>query len=277
MDITKFSRRDIIRLSALATLAPASSAMGAPHQGSKKKGLAIAVKDNNGWNKKITQLNCKWFYSWGAKVPMKLPKGIDFKPMIWGYWGDKQGVLKTGAAAKEAGIKELLGFNEPDRKNQANMSVEKALRVWPILMETGLRLGSPAAVHPDSDWMKEFMAGVKKRGLRVDFVTVHSYGDPNADQLVKRLERIRKMYNKPLWITEFAVGDWNAKSPEANKHKPAEVLRFMKQVIPKLNKLSFVERYAWFAVGQNSNALGTSALFNKKGELTPLGRFYRDA
>ena len=277
MDISKFSRRDILRLSALATLAPASNVMATPQKGSEKKGLAIAVKKNNRWNQKLAKLNCKWFYSWGAKIPDGLPKGVDFKPMIWGYWGDKKGLLKRGAEAKAHGIKELLGFNEPDKKNQANMSVEKALRVWPILMETGLRLGSPAAVHPDGDWMKEFMAGVQKKGLRVDFVTVHSYGGPNAGHLVKRLEKIRKMYDKPLWITEFAVGDWNAKSPQANKHQPEKVLKFMEQVIPRLNQLDFVERYAWFSVGQNSAPLGSSALFDKKGELTRLGEFYRDA
>jgi len=216
MDIDKLSRRDLIRLSILASLAPVGDAFAAPSGRSLKKGLAITArkKATNGWAEKLRKLNCKWFYSWSPTIPDGIPQGVDFKPMLWGYWGDKAGVAKTGANAKAAGIKELLGFNEPDRKNQANMSVEKALRVWPILMETGLRLGSPAAVHPDNEWMKAFMAGVKKKGLRVDFVTVHSYGGPNPAELEKRLRRIQKMYGKPLWITEFAVGDWNAKTPQ---------------------------------------------------------------
>ncbi|BDS07222.1 RNA polymerase [Oceaniferula spumae] len=272
-----FSRRDLLRLSILASLAPVGTSFAAPSStGSDKKGLAIAVK-KKGWDEKLRKLNCKWFYSWGAKIPEGVPAGVDFKPMIWGYWGDKAGLAKTGQKIKEAGIKELLGFNEPDRKNQANMSVEKALRVWPLLMETGLRLGSPACVHPDDDWMKAFMAGVKKKGLRVDFVTVHSYGGPNANELEKRLRRIQKMYNKPLWITEFAVGDWNAKTPQTNKHKPEKVLKFMEAILPKLNKMDFIERYAWYNVGQNSTPLGTSALLGGKGKLTRLGECYRDA
>ena len=138
---------------------------------------------------KLNKLNCKWYYTWGSKIPEGAPAGIDFKPMIWGYWGDKNGLANTAKKAKEAGIKELLGFNEPDRKNQANMSVEKALKIWPLLMETGMRLGSPAGVHPDNDWMKAFMAGAKKQKLRVDFITVHSYGGPNANELEKRLRK----------------------------------------------------------------------------------------
>jgi len=38
----------------------------------------------------------------------------------------------------------LLTFNEPDLVSQANVSVAQALSLWPELMATGLRLGSPA-------------------------------------------------------------------------------------------------------------------------------------
>ncbi|MGJ8644072.1 MAG: glycosyl hydrolase [Luteolibacter sp.] len=275
MDIQRFTRRDAIRLSVLASLATASPALAESGLSSRKKGLAITIKGNS-WPEKLRMVNSKWFYSWGSKISEEIPAGVDFTPMIYGYWGDKQGVAKAGERAKAAGIKELLGFNEPDRKNQSNMSVEKALDVWPILMDTGLRLGSPATVHPDNDWMKAFMAGIKKRGLRVDFVTMHSYGGPNPDQLVKRLGHIKKMYGKPLWLTEFAVGDWDAKSPEANKHKPYKVLQFMKEILPRFEKMDFLEKYAWFPAGQNSAALGTSALFDKSGKLTRLGEYYRD-
>ena len=275
MVLQKFSRRDALRLSLLASLASAAPALADAGLGSRKKGLAITTK-NNSWAEKLRKLDTKWFYSWGSRIHPDIPPSVDFTPMIFGYWGDKEGVAKAGELAKKAGIKELLGFNEPDRKNQSNMSVEKALDVWPILMDTGLRIGSPACVHPDNDWMKAFMAGVKKRGLRVDFVTVHSYGGPNADQLVKRLGHIKKMYGKPLWLTEFAVGDWDAKTPEANKHKPHEVLKFMKEILPRLEKMNFLEKYAWFPASQNSAALGTSALFDKSGKLTRLGEYYRD-
>jgi hypothetical protein len=210
-------------------------------------------------------------------APEGVPPGIEFIPMIYRYGGNAKMVADAAAAAKKAGGTELLGFNEPEKKEQGNMTLESALDAWPVLMETGMRLGSPSCVHPDKEWMIAFMDGVKKRDLRVDFVCVHSYGGPNPEALVKRLESVYKMFERPLWITEFAVGDWAAKSAEQNRHKPEAVLSFMEKVLPMLDKLDFVERYAWFPSKTTSAPLGTSALYDENGVLTPLGECYRDA
>ncbi len=269
------TRRAFLR-TALAASLGSNAALGArsPIKGGKK-GLCIVGKSPLR-TPMLKKLKPDWTYSWGPNKPKNSPAGVDFVPMIWGYWGDAKSLRKSANTAKEAGIKNLLGFNEPDKKNQSNISVEKALRTWPLLEESGLRLGSPGCVQPDGEWMREFMAGVAKKGLRVDFICIHSYGGPNSKAFLQRLEKIRKMYRKPLWITEFAVGDWNAKSPKQNKHRPDKVLKFMEEVFPALDKLDYVEKHAWFPASPNSNPLGTSALFDKKGNLTKLGEFYRD-
>ena len=51
--------------------------------------------------------------------------------MVWGYWGQDASLAKLGEKAKATGQRHLLGFNEPDGKDQANLSVEKALAAWP--------------------------------------------------------------------------------------------------------------------------------------------------
>ena len=242
----------------------------------KKRGLGMSSK-NPAWAERLTALRCDWFYSWSAVIPPGVPPGIDFIPMIYRYRGDAPALSKAVAAAKSAGITELLGFNEPEKEEQGNMTMEEALASWPLLMETGLRLGSPSCVHPDKEWMIEFMGAVKERSLRVDFVCVHSYGGPSPEALVRRLEEVHKMYDRPLWITEFAVGDWEATTAAENRHKPETVLRFMEKVLPMLDKLDFLERYAWFPANPSSIPLGTSALFDDEGKLTPLGECYRDA
>jgi hypothetical protein len=275
------SRRGFVGLAAAAIAGTADHGDGAspqdgPWRGSKKKGLGQTVK-RPGWAQRLASLRCPWFYSWGPSIPEGMPRGSTFVPMIFRHGGDTRSIAGVATAAKKAGITELLGFNEPDAKDQGNMTVQQALDAWPALMETGLRLGSPGCVHPDNDWMKEFMAGVKKRGLRVDFIAIHSYGGPSAEALVRRLETIHRMFERPLWITEFAVGDWKATRVEDNRHKPDTVLRFMETVLPMLDRLDFVERYAWFAADPSSGPLGTSALFDAAGGLTPLGRGYRDA
>ncbi len=275
------TRRQFISLSATAAAAISVNAYpqvpGQPAQsGSKKKGLGLGVKTPD-WAGRLSNLHCKWCYTWMGSVPPELPQGMEFIPMIRSRYANAQKIAEVVQQATGYGIPELLGFNEPDAKKQDDMTVKDALDAWPLLMETGLRLGSPACVHPDKDWMVEFMAGVEERKLRVDFVCVHSYGKPNPEALVSRLQNVYKMFKRPIWITEFAVGDWQAKSLEEHEHSPQDVLRFMEKVLPRLDNLDFLERYAWYPAGPDSIPLGTSALFDTEGALTPLGECYRDA
>lgn len=274
-------RRAAIARSAAAVLAmgarpslsqaPAHASSG----GERKKGLGQSVK-HPAWSSRVSDLRCGWFYSWGPAVPDDVPPDIDFIPMIYRHGGDARAVADAVAPAKRAGIGELLGFNEPDVAKQGNMSITETIDAWPALMDTGMRLGSPSCVHPDREWMIEFMAEVEKRSLRVDFVCVHSYGGPSAEALVRRLEKVHRMFRRPVWITEFAVGDWEATSVEQNRHSADTVLRFMERVLPMLGRLDFLERYAWFPAKPTSVPLGTSALFDADGNLTRLGECYRD-
>lgn len=276
----KLTRREFLRLSSAATVAaalgPNASVLGAQSSGSKKKGLGLGAR-NAFWPDMLTELRCQWCYTWTANVPPDLPGGVAFVPMIRSKAALAERISKVAEDAKNHGITDLLCLNEPDAQKQDDMSVEQALEVWPLLMETGMRLGSPACIHADNEWMTAFMAGVEERKLRVDFVCVHSYGGPNAQALVNKLDRIQAMYERPLWLTEFGAGDWSAKSVEHNKHSPDTVLRFMDRVLPMLDDLAFLERYAWFPAAPDSPPLGTSALFDANGELTPLGALYRDA
>jgi len=246
----------------------------------KKKGACITFKPKKGlqWKQRVESLNVSWHYSWSGKLVAPEPTGVEYVPMIWGFWGANDGFKKNIErlkVSKEKGeFESLLGLNEPDSKKQANVSVEKALAMWPLLEKTGLRLGSPGAVHAHKDWMQKFMMKAKEKNLRVDFVCVHWYGGANAKSFINHLHRVHKMYKKPIWITEFAVADWQAKSLDQNKYSKADVQKFMKEVLPKLDKLDFVERYAWFNGSTNSKALGNSALFNNDGSLTKLGNLY---
>lgn len=230
------------------------------------------------WSAKVADLNVSWHYSWGYSLPMPEPRGVEFVPMVWSYWGKGKAFSQTidDLKAGQAGgrLNNLLGFNEPDGKEQANLTVEQALEAWPELQRTKLRLGSPAPVHADGEWMKSFMAKAKAKGYRVDFVCVHSYPGPSPDAFIKYIETIHKLYGKPIWITEFAVADWQAKSLAENRFSEGKVLEFMKAVLPRLDQLDFVERYAWFGPWPENPALGTSSLFKPDGTLSALGKFY---
>lgn len=244
-----------------------------------KRGCCFVTR-NPAWRERVDRLSPDWMYSWGSKRPETLDQRIDFTPMVWGQFTDER-FNKIAADLKpqiaSGRVRHLLGFNEPDQAKQSNLTVEKVIELWPRLMELGVPLISPGCVHPDREWMHDFMEQVEKRRLRVDAIAVHSYGGPSAEQLMRRLERVAREFGRPVWITEFAVGDWDAKSPEQNKHSPKRIAAFMKELLPTLNAATFVERYAWFSASQSSNSLGTSALFDDSGELTPLGEIYANA
>jgi len=270
-------RREFLSVASALSLALSLGAQVAPPvRPSRKKGLGLAAKKPAGWSDKVKALKPAWVYTWGGTKPEGVPAETSFTPMVWGYWGQESPITKIGERAKPDGFRELLGFNEPDGKDQANLSVEKALAAWPILMKTGLRLGSPACVHPDNDWMKAFMKGVEERKLRVDFLCMHSYGGLDAEALVRRIQAFSDAHGRrPVWLTEFAVADWSAKTREQNRYKPEQVLAFMRKVMPKLESLDCMERHAWFTTHPESAALGPSALLDAEGKPTPLGEYFR--
>lgn len=239
---------------------------------SQKKGACFTTKSES-WSAKVSALKVYWHYSWGADAPEE-PDTVRFVPMIWSKWSLDKNLLKVDSLAKAGKVKHLLGFNEPDGKEQANLTVEESLSYWPKLMALNIPLGSPACVHADNDWMKEFMAKAEEKGYRVDFICVHWYGGANAQSLIDHLKSIHDLYKRPIWITEFAPADWSATSPATSKITKEKALAFMQQILPALEKTDYVERYSWFSADPANAALGNSALFDSAGKLTVLGEFY---
>jgi len=240
---------------------------------SPKKGACFTTK-NDTWSSKVAALNVSWHYSWGVDAAIKEPDSVRFVPMIWGKWSLDKSLLLVDSLAKIGKVKQLLGFNEPDGKEQANLTIDEALTYWPKLMTLNIPLGSPACIHADNDWMKGFMAKVAEKGYRVDFICVHWYGGANAQSLLDHLKSIHNLYNRPIWITEFAPADWSATSPATSKVTKAMALTFMQQILPALEKLDYVARYSWYSSSPENAALGNSALFDSAGKLTPLGEYY---
>ncbi len=246
-----------------------------------KKGFGITINDTNNWFSKISELDVSWHYSWGNQLPEVYPhNSVEFVPMIWGAWGDFSGldpiVDRVNDWAEQGKVHYLLGFNEPDASAQANLSVDDAIAAWPKLMNANVPLVSPAPVHADREWLQEFMERANELDYRVDFIGVHWYRGPNPDALINHLYDIYEMYGLPIWITEFAVADWSADTPSQNQYTTQQVIAFMAEVLPILDELDFVYRYAWFNSDPNHGPLGPSALFDSSGNITALGRVYRN-
>ena len=234
---------------------------------SKKKGVCGGTHAPNG----LLALKVAWFYTWGSTLNQQPPKGVEWIPQIFPH--TKEDIQASCQRIKKQGFRTLLGYNEPDHPHQGNITVEKAVENWPFLEDTGAKLISPAVTWAPNKWMKDFMAAAKEKKFRIDAVGIHWYGAPHAEAFMKYVEAAHKDYDKPIWITEFAVQERKKGAP--SKITAAEVLKFQQAVLPELEKLDWIERYCWYNPHKlASENTGFSCLLDDSGGLTELGRYF---
>jgi len=225
-----------------------------------KKGFAGDIWQN---------LNVGWYYNWNLNKSST--PDIEYVPIRQNMWWPN---LDQDWQAR--GATELLGYNEPDHKDQSNLTVDAAIQGWPGLLATGLRLGSPAVSDGGLSWLYDFINKADAAHLRIDFVPVHyyrAYWDPaNADaataQFYNFLKEIHDKVKRPLWVTEFNNGaNWTTAPKPTYDQEKATIAK----MIAMLDKTPFVERYAiynWVEDVRN--------VVRKDGSLTPAGQAYRD-
>ena len=200
-----------------------------------------------------------WQYNWNAN--MQSAHNYEYVPIRHNYWWPNFNLINTIENTTH-----LLGYNEPERADQANMTVEQALRQWPKLMESGLRLGSPAPSDGGRAWLYEFLDKADELNYRVDYVSMHWYeGCRTPMQFYNRLKQVHERTGRPLWIKEFNNGaNWTSNcypGPEQNA-------RWFEQVLHMLDTTSFVERYAVF------HWMNDPFRMYIDGVLTPAGEVY---
>jgi hypothetical protein len=233
---------------------------------------------------KLLNLDVEWTYNWSIDYTGTNNTSIEYVPQIWGPGAVTPATLNTLAQGKASGkFKHLLAFNEPDIYEQSWMTVQSAIDLWPTLMTTGLRLGSPAvALSAETyaygqTWLEGFMNEAAVRGFHVDFIAVHYYPDfmnPNAaENLRVSLTNLYNQYQKPIWITELGAINVGQLSSTPTVQGAQQ---FMTNAIPMLESLSFVERYAWFDDNcSNDPGCAYTTLYNASDSLTALGGTYR--
>lgn len=224
-----------------------------------------------------------WDYNW-ANTPTNDAalwfdaNEMDYCPMCWNgnYNADK---IRAFVAAHPK-TKYLLGFNEPNLTDQANMTPSQAAALWPpvvaLAKELNLKLVSPAMNYGTlsgySDpvkWLDEFFAqpGVDINDIYA--ISVHCYM-ASASGLQGFIEKFEK-YGKPIWLTEFCAWD----------PVPGSVSTQMDYMCAALNYLeshSTVERYAWFIPRTNGKVDSPPYMqlltHDSPAELTELGKIY---
>jgi hypothetical protein len=265
-------------LVALLGLVPAARAR-------PQTGVASGVYADRGDARRLAAVGASWTYDWSAESALRGSR-VEFVPMLWGAGSVTDATIARLTAERRQGrVRHLLGFNEPDLGGQANMSPAEAIRLWPRLESTGLRLGSPAVAsiwtRSQSDgtktWLDDFLGRATAQGRRVDFVALHFYGDPTdpgtVDWIARDIRRVHDRWGLPIWVTEtgaLPTWKWQGARPHATP-TPARLRAHLRRMKRTLDGLPYVERWAWFTDRCAGDCRGTS-LYDARGRRTAMGR-----
>lgn len=245
-----------------------------------KKGLA--KRENMGSAVKIQKMNLSWYYDQHIiENDAAIGEGVSHVPMLWGSKREFADEMEQ----VDPDCKYILGYHEPDLKEQSNLTPEQALKLWPLMQNTDKRTVSPATSSPDepSDWLDSFMEGINAdEKLKCDCVAVHCRGDlGNVQSVLNAVDAVYEKYSKPIWITELSLtGDYDFSYENvATREKTA---KYLEELVSALDSRDYVERYAWLPYDiHNSNEIGNThgdgalALFDyESGKLTDLGFLY---
>jgi fibronectin type 3 domain-containing protein len=215
----------------------------------------ITKKGWAGWDEvDLDATNSTWYYDWSANGSTR--PTLEYVPikqnLNWPGWDEI--ISKTGAT-------HVLGYNEPDRSDQANITVETAIERWPNYMQTGLRLGSPATSDPFNGWLTDFMTQAEELNYRIDFIPIHAYWFKSAEQWSNDLDYLYNQYNRPIWITEWNIGaNWTDNNfPDSpDLLTDANAMKHRNDIIAILDVLEskdYVERYSIYNWVQDARAM----------------------
>ena len=251
----------IVAVTLLMTLKQGSATLKKSPQAptmSPKKGIGLSESRGFG-AAQLDSLQVSWYYNWSFTSDIHTNK--TYIPMVF----------SINTIEKITKSKIILGFNEPDNSNQSDISIDMALDYWSALVQNADRVGSPAtAGNPTQSegWLYLFM----QHKPTVDFITMHWYKGCNIQKFIKDVKNVIDTYHMPVWITEFAPQTVAESAQKPHKYTAEQVVEFIKKAIHFLEQEPMVEKYAW-----HDSKTGNCAIFTDKGELTLIGKAYRDA
>ncbi|GAA5892382.1 glycoside hydrolase family protein [Sporobolomyces salmoneus] len=240
-DTNSTSSKDASSSPTTSGQAPASPSDSSTGSGS------LRCRKGVGYNKAplTQQLDICWAYNWDS-TGGGLKDGVMYVPMLWGT-KKLEGWEAAADKAIQQGATHILGFNEPDLAEQANLSPSEAASIWSSAMQPlatkNVKLVSPAVsngVLTDDGkpmgvpWLKEFFD--ECTGCTIDAVALHWYDSAsNLEYFKKYLEEAHTDLSKPIWLTEF-MGTGSAK----------DQVSFISAAVEWLEDQDYIEAYAAF-------------------------------
>ncbi|CAM9569235.1 unnamed protein product [Ectocarpus sp. 8 AP-2014] len=196
-----------------------------PTQCGSKRGVAFGFKESD--DLYTLKKGISWWYDWSPGsladgiLEASLTQGSLYVPMIWGEGDLTEERLRDLAWVGDTSPY-LLGFNEPNYGEQANLTPQEAADLWPEVRQQaddlGMELVSPAVnfcygncVEEDPiTWLDEFFEAcggdVEDRDFcGITHIAIHSY-TCEVKYLNKHIHMYVQRYGLPIWLTEFACG-----------------------------------------------------------------------
>lgn len=236
-------------------------------------------KGSGGYEADWAKFGASWNYNWGRDTGAALPPQVVFTPMQHNRWWPDWGSLPEYYSGWRTTSKPvaLLGYNEPERADQGNISMDDAIALWPLLEQSDVPLISPVPVNPFNGWLADFYTRAGARGYRIDYSAIHWYGNPDASGLINLLQSVYNSWGRPVWLTEFSTVDWGGAATWTEEDN----YRFLSEFLWRAEDLPWLKRYAifsfsgtppvnpWDRVGPRGN------MFNADGStFTPYGQLY---
>lgn len=231
----------------------------------------VSKKGKAGWNP--NDISATSYYDWN--IGGNSSSDVEYVAIRqnggWPAWS---------AINEKENVTHILGFNEPDHTDQANMTLQEMIAQWPEMMKSGYRIGSPAWANPWGGFggnLFDFINKCDELNYRVDFVALHCYwGGKSPQNWYNDLKYIHEQTGRPLWITEWNNGaNWTTEWwPDASKAytdaNARKQLNDLKGILQVLDTASFVERYFIYDWVQDCRAMVLN------GQLTMAGEYYNE-
>ncbi|MES2661656.1 MAG: glycosyl hydrolase [Verrucomicrobiota bacterium] len=281
------SYRFLLPLLALSSIAMAAEPIIVPCDQpvkSKKRGVCVNKADAKDFM--ALSPGVSWYYTWHFTDTNNAPAAakMTFLPMVWG----NQPAMIEGLAnyLKSNKPPYVLALNEPNLKGQAfidpKTTADSYQKIKAIADRHRIPVVGPhmALGSSDGDSIKA-MDPIDKKQVTYTFmnpflkaffhymgktdvpaVAAHSYGE--YGELKWMVEMMHKEFQRPVWVTEFA--SWKARDAAAE-------LDYMIQSVDLMERLPYVQGYAWFK-DRLADHSKMSLLAPEKGVLTPLGQAY---
>ncbi|KAH7410263.1 glycosyl hydrolase catalytic core-domain-containing protein [Phaeosphaeria sp. MPI-PUGE-AT-0046c] len=253
----------------VSSAAPSATPTKAPSGGNTYSGSKRGLAYNEAGLCKSFGSKFGFGYNWGQVENNDI--GAPYIPMMHGpSKATSQEWLANVEKAVKKGSKAVMGFNEPDHGEQANLGPDAACKAWKEYMNP------IASSHPEITiigpsvtngpppmglaWLSNFHDACPDAVVHA--TNIHFYDIYEAATITRfkaQVEKAAEIYGKPVWVTEFGLNPGSASQDQAAS--------FLKEAMEYMDASDKVQGYSWFMVGTGENQLNAGSGLSKVGEV----------